>query len=605
MRLKFGDSRLSIQKNLSLPFIPLLCSYLRAGGALRYPLAGGILFLLFISCIQFLGRGWLTEKPPPSSAPVKAETNHSDSLAHLWHGVGAPVIRVGILEGYKTLYFSVSEGFSIIDDRGSIFSPGEVRGQKWSVHVRKAQPAVFEYGLFLTAFQSPERADGMARELRDQDFPVFVQRIGQPLLANGDTVEDNSRFRVFAGPFSSPEEARRWAPEFEVQYTPQVVTLKKTPSRGRLILSDRSGGRLIPCENFFRIIPRTPEGIITLYDVQVGNGFHWETVRDQSYRGTLEVRLDDGGKLLAVSEVLLDVYLKGVVPSEMSASYPPEALKAQAVAARSEVLAKLGLKHLNDPYDFCASVHCQVYSGITKEDERTDDAVEATVGMVLTYHGDICDAVYSAVCGGHTEDKAAVWGQPESGFLMGQYDVVGDKPSHFPEDLTREEDVQQWVTSYPQVNCNLKGKSNPYPFDNNGDKFRWRLSIDRESLERIIEGNIGQDLGILLDIVPLSRGVSGRLKEIEIRGTKDSMRIKKELNIRNILSEDHLKSACFVVDRDIGEDGFPVRFVFTGAGWGHGVGMCQAGAGVMAAEGKTFQEILLHYFQDVEITKLF
>jgi SpoIID/LytB domain protein len=319
----------------------------------------------------------------------------------------------------------------------------------------------------------------------------------------------------------------------------------------------------------------------------------------------VEIRLGNDARLCAVSEIPLDQYLRGVVPAEMPAGYPLEALMAQAVAARSAVLAKLGTKHLNDPYDFCANVHCQVYSGIVSEAENTNLAVAMTGGEVIYYNDNICDAVYSAVCGGHTEHKRNVWNPPDEAYLQGIYDAIPADSSHFTLDLTKEKDVRAWIDERPDVYCSLNRENLPTLLAYSKKYFRWEVSYSRKELEDIIKKRTDEDIGILYDIIPLTRGVSGRLMEIEVLGSRKNIRIKKELNIRRALSPTYLRSACFVIDIEMGEMGTPLAFHFRGAGWGHGVGMCQIGAAVMALDNFDYRRILGHYYKDIEVKSVY
>ncbi|MBM3325014.1 MAG: SpoIID/LytB domain-containing protein [Calditrichaeota bacterium] len=350
-----------------------------------------------------------------------------------------------------------------------------------------------------------------------------------------------------------------------------------------------------------RILPQDLTVETKVFAVRVGTGFRWEREEDRSYAGVVEIRLDHEGKLAAISEIPIDVYLRGVVPAEMPAGFPMEALKAQAVAARSEVLAKLFTKHLNDPFDVCATEHCQVYAGVTHEDPRTNEAVIETSGEVLMREGALMDAVYCAVCGGHTEDASRVWASPQPGSSKGVWCCA---PKKIPAvDLTTEEGAREWILSAPDVYCNVPAEVLPVNPDYTRRHFRWEVTYNRQELEKIIARNTGQDIGTLFEILPLERGVSGRLLLIEILGSRKNLKIKKEINIRRALSPTMLESSCFVVDIEQDEQGLPAEIMLTGAGWGHGAGMCQVGAAHMALQGKTYREILAHYYPGTSVVR--
>jgi len=371
-------------------------------------------------------------------------------------------------------------------------------------------------------------------------------------------------------------------------------------------MTSDNGSKNYSITDGFRLIPKGDSCSITLHDVREGTGFHWEREVDRSYPGVIEIRVDHRGLLMSLVELPLEVYLCGVVPAEMPASFPIEALKAQAVAARSEVLAKIGVKHPNDPFDLCAHVHCQAYSGCTHYDPRASKAVADTRGYVIMLDGQVAEAVYSSCCGGHTEDKLNVWNPPEAPHLKGGWDADAKEVMPRELDLTREGDVEKWISMTPPAWCNTTAHKNvPPALQRAVENFRWEINYSRRELEDIIRRKTGEDIGMVIGIVPLQRGVSGRLMEIEIQGARRNLRIQRELNIRAALSPQYLRSACFVVDVEAGEDGQPINFKLRGAGWGHGVGMCQTGAGAMAAAGKSFQRILTHYYPGIKVERVY
>jgi len=266
-------------------------------------------------------------------------------------------------------------------------------------------------------------------------------------------------------------------------------------------------------------------------------------------------------------------------------------------------MAEKAIKHLNDPFELCAHVHCQVYSGLRQRDSRTGAAVDATKGLVLVNDRLLVEAHYSAVCGGHTEDGFATWNAPANHPLRGKPCWCGDS-LNIP-DLTTETGVRKWVQTTPDACCNLAGLDLPVSADYANKRFRWEITYGRTELEKIIREKTGVDVGTLYDVIPIQRGVSGRLMEVEILGSRRNLRIKRELRIRRSLSESALPSSCFVVDVVNDSEGVPHEIVFTGAGWGHGVGLCQCGAARMAFEGKSCEDILDYYFPGTVLEKIY
>jgi stage II sporulation protein D len=337
------------------------------------------------------------------------------------------------------------------------------------------------------------------------------------------------------------------------------------------------------------ISPLNQEGTITLFNVKYGKDNFWSSWQDRSYRGEIEISLTAKGINL-VNKVNLEEYLYGVVPAEMPASWPTEALKAQAVAARSEAMAKLG-RHKDEGFDFCAEVHCQAYNGVESETEATNQAVDDTKGELLYYADKPADAVYSSNCGGHTQDN--IFGQEEEvAYLKGipdTGDVIGMSFPLSPLEL------ESWFKIPPaEIFCNI---AEYQPRSN----FRWVRIYSGDEIEEMLRGTA--DVGKINKIVVLKRRKSGHVSAIKIIGDKSSYVIEKELVIRKALG--NLRSSMFKIEIKYASDQKPRQFVFYGGGFGHGLGLCQAGACGMAAQGRGYQEIISHYFSGVVLKKAY
>ena len=351
-----------------------------------------------------------------------------------------------------------------------------------------------------------------------------------------------------------------------------------------LAVLDDAGQTLATCRPPLRVDAQS--GLLKCMDC---TGEHWDKKRERKYRGYFEVATAAGG-LVLVNVVGMEDYLKGVVPSEMSASYPAEALKAQAVASRSAAISMMG-RHGASGFDVCDGQHCQVYGGATSEHPATDEAVKATEGEVLTYDGQTAKAVYSAVCGGRTEDSASVWRRSEP-YLRGRPDFEGsavNSPRPGDEDSWRE-----YFRKAPLVNC-YQPKYSPLSC------FRWVQVRTRQELEKSLSDVVS--VGRLKSLRPLERGASGRISRLEVSGSEGRSVLGPEQVIRNALGG--LRSSAFVVDSYAGPDGVPVVFIFWGAGWGHGVGMCQVGAVGLAEKGRTYKDILAWYYPGCELQRTY
>ena len=370
-----------------------------------------------------------------------------------------------------------------------------------------------------------------------------------------------------------------------------------------------------------------------LLNVTIGINFHWERKEDQRFMGALKIIVENE-KLTGINVIHVEDYLTSVISSEMSATASLELLKAHAVISRSWLLAQI---HKNKAitasqslysaftqtdqelirwydredhthFDVCADDHCQRYQGITRAStEMVRQAIAATCGQVLMWEGNICDARFSKCCGGAFEEFQYCWEGIKHPYLSKQRD---SKTGSGLPDLRVESEADQWIRTSPESFCNTKDKKILSQVLNNYDQettdfYRWKIEYKQDELSELILKRSGIDYGQILDLIPVERGTSGRLVKLKIRGSKRTMTIGKELEIRRTLSTSHLYSSAFVIDKADIVDDVPGRFILTGAGWGHGVGLCLIGAAVMGEQGYPYDTILLHYYIGATIDKLY
>ena len=382
--------------------------------------------------------------------------------------------------------------------------------------------------------------------------------------------------------------------------------------------------------------PQSADASFSLSDVTIGVNFHWERKETQTFLGTLRFVVESD-KICAINELPVEKYLESVISSEMSATSSLELLKAHAVISRSWLLAQMKKRREvaesgnnffsftkkedmlirwydredHTIFDVCADDHCQRYQGITKETSpHVAEAIRQTKGQVLLDGDEICDARFSKCCGGVTEEFQYCWEDTPKNYLTAVRDIALGIESTLPN-LTNEEEAEKWIRFNPPAFCNTQDKRilsqvlNDYDQET-VDFYRWKVTLTQEKLQQLIADRLKMDLGSVLDMKSVERGTSGRISKLQIIGTKKTFTIGKELEIRRTLSDSHLLSSAFIVDKyDIDEQGVPQRFELIGAGWGHGVGLCQIGAAMMGEEGYLYDAILLHYYQGAEIKKLY
>ena len=386
-------------------------------------------------------------------------------------------------------------------------------------------------------------------------------------------------------------------------------------------------GLILPPEEFIFEPNNYDTGSFQLFDVTIGIKFHWERKENQSFKGSLHFLCEDD-KLTAINVLKLEDYLASVISSEMKASSSMELLKAHAVISRSWLMAQV-LKSENiqsseevyqsstetteelikwydredhSNFDVCADDHCQRYQGITRQsNEAVLKAIESTKGLVLTSDNQICDARFSKCCGGVSETFKNVWEPKAHKYLQA---ITDHEESDIKLDLRNESAAENWIQSSPDVFCNNSDKAilsqvlNDYDMET-PDFFRWEVRYTQNELSELVNRKTDKNFGNIIDLIPLERGLSGRIIRLKIVGEKLTLIIGKELEIRKVLSESHLYSSNFILEREDKS----TDLILKGAGWGHGVGLCQIGAAVMGAKGYSHKDILLHYFKNAVLEK--
>lgn len=375
--------------------------------------------------------------------------------------------------------------------------------------------------------------------------------------------------------------------------------------------------------------PVKADALFAIPDVEIGIGFHWDRRERQLFAGALRFCVEEG-EVWVVNEVPVETYLTSVIASEMSAQAPAALLRAHAICSRSWLMAQIN--HKRDArarqtpptpgpgattritwrdredhtlFDVCADDHCQRYQGQTRVGtSAVRQAIADTRGQVITHNGQVCDARFSKCCGGLTELYSTCWGDTDIPYLRSVRDTycpVSATPRHDP---TTEDGARAWVESRPEAFCDTTDESllqaalNSYDREERHDYYRWQVTTTAERLGALIERKTGLAVGSVTSLEALERGPSARIKRLRVVGQKATIELGKELEIRRALSDTHLLSSAFVADIEGG------RVTLRGAGWGHGVGLCQIGAAVMANKGFGHQSILYHYFRGAHIEKL-
>ncbi len=465
----------------------------------------------------------------------------------------------------------------------------------------KMTEAVSGENIFVPAIDDFTQDPPKTTKAAQEQFPPML---AQPKISVGIMVAHEIRFRFF-GDFRCRQTERVFSGEQVAEF-----------SAGKILFDGENHAEIL-----FEPLDET-HAIFELQNVTIGVDFHWERKENQQFKGALKLIVENE-KLTAVNLIGVEDYLFSVISSEMSATASLEFLKAHAVISRSWLMQPIFEKNLSVHhqqtveregeflrwyerdahvnFDVCADDHCQRYQGLTRA--KTDlvrQAVEQTRGEVLMSDGRICDARFSKSCGGISERFEACWADEPHNYLQPMRD---DDSDEIP-DLSQESEAEMWIRSAPKSYCNTHDSAilsqvlNHYDQETT-DFYRWQVRYSCAELSELICRKSGIDFGEICDLIPVERGASGRLIRLKIVGTKREIVVGKELEIRKWLSPSHLYSSAFVVDKD--SEG---NFTLVGAGWGHGVGLCQIGAAVMGAKGFRYDQILQHYFAHSELKKM-
>lgn len=537
--------------------------------------------LLILGSSAHAGDG--LELPP---APSELTTKRLDFKS------GAPLIPVRLMEGSAEVTL-VGRG------RMRFRLPGTPErlvegppGMAWKVRRAAGAPAKIVARIQVAEFPFNDKL-GLAQaqdEWATRGLQLKSQILGGVYGIAGKVIDNRRYVLVVDQPPAPPDSLAEQQAEILKKFQVRTSLLEDVKAKGTVKLELIDGNGNVTATVDGQVIAEAPDGApIEVKRVEYGVGYDFHNFEDRAYRGAVLLTADRFGKIAVINQVDLEDLLKGLVPSEIFAKAHPEALKAQAVTARGEVLAKIGLKHLADPYLLCTEQHCAVYRGVSGEAASTNAAVEATRGEASFDASDrLVDSVYSAVCGGHTENNDIVWGGVANPSLRGRPDIMPGKPTPAsPKELTKflATDAQHAckVSSFAQLS-----------------KYRWEKRLSAKDVdEKLAAFNLGKVMAMNVT----ERGVSGRARLLQISGEEGATTLRGELTIRRTFGM--LNSAMFELKAEKDAKGRPTAWIFTGGGWGHGVGMCQTGAIGRAEAGQSYRQILEHYFNGAQVARIY
>jgi SpoIID/LytB domain protein len=544
-------------------------------------------FQLVVALALLLSSGAGAQQPPMS---IDDEVGLLYSSQMHFGPDGIPLVTIGLMETRESVKVSCRTGCElsyVVETDGEWERKTAETKEPLTFKVAEADPGQVQYwvGVLSIPFGQKQALQTAADTWRERGEKVQVFEAGSVFGIRGHVI-DNRVYVLAIRPQETEEQATAEAARVFTE------TGCKTFVHAHLAL--RPSGKIkVPGDLALDLVTvkSKDDGPVTVHRVEFGRGYKWHGFEDRRFAGQVLVTLGRDQKLVAVNRVNAERLLEGLVPAEIPRTAPMEAIKAQAVVARGEVFAKIGTRHFLDPYLLCASTHCQVYAGVGAEHPRTSRAVRSTRGELLFRGSDLVDSVYSASCGGHTENNDAVWSDPPKKSLRGRPDMPAAEAKKW-DPVSQK--LSEWLRASPPAWCNLSTHNKP-------GLFRWQRTIPADEMDRLIAKQ--KPIGQVMAIQILDRGVSGRVKAIRVVGSKGDLVVQREWPIRQLLGM--LKSGMFEVGIELDADQMPVNFHFIGGGWGHGVGMCQLGAIGMAEHGHDYRQILSHYYNGAKTFRLY
>jgi stage II sporulation protein D len=515
---------------------------------------------------------------------------------------GLPLVTVEIMSGQQKVALSAENGVRVLPQGDG--GPEVVAGPSWTITVENPRPAKLRHWIIV----GHDADDATLATWKQRGYEPKTFETGVVFGVEGEMIDSRATLLGIAPENDAAAAARsatalaaRW--KVETSVFPEMVE----PPHGTVVARDASNGKsgtVVRNDGVLWFSPATTSGTLTVADVVHGGGgsqIGAEKRETRSYFGRVYVTVGQDGLLTVVNAIPEDRLLMGLVPSEMFPDAPAEALRAQAVAARTELLAKIGTRHFNDPYVICSSQHCQVYGGVGLEDERTSKAVRGTRGEVLMRDGGggLVQAYYSASCGGFGEHNENIWATPPDPSLRGHLDATGKDAqalARFAGGVT-DANVRDFLDA--PAERSFCGRSRYAK-----GRFRWRVELDAAKLDALVAAEFPA-VGSVRKLTPRTRGISGRVRSLEIVGAKTTVSLDGDLRIRRLFGG--LKSTLFVVtsEKQSGQSSHAMTWTFDGAGFGHGVGMCQTGAIGMAEAGQDYRTILRHYYGGSHVHSLY
>ncbi len=491
-------------------------------------------------------------------------------------------IKIGFLHSVNKAKINLKGSFKLLDQERNFLK--ELNSCELKTEIRESRAATYDWYQKIDQFTKQDEIEKYKDKYYFQDTPIRIEKVGKQINEYYDNFEYWVLKKIVDHSKSDSDSSNF---EFKKIY-------KKKPEG-----SIRIGENTV--QNRFFLVPSQEEAEFEIENVTVGIGFHWEYQENLAYKGELEVIIDNKGQLTFINIIDLEEYLIAVNSSEMRNDNNLEMLKAQTITARGTVLATMGKHHFMEGFDLCGDDHCQCYQGTKRVNQRSKEVTLSTKSQVLIANGKICDTRYAKICGGITEKYSVCWEDIDYSYLR----VFSDSAKKQAKFIENEEDAKNFIDDQDyDCFCNTNIYSLPKSLEFSLPNFRWEKLLSQSDLDNFLNKKMGFGLGRIKELISVKRGKSGRIYQLKVVGEKREVLIQKELEIRKSFSDSHLPSSCFYLKANRDDEGFITELKIRGAGWGHGVGLCQIGAQIMGELGYNYEEILKHYYKGCSLREL-
>lgn len=513
--------------------------------------------------------------------------------------------KICLFKGLHSVNFSVHGGhYDLLSHDNHVALNQTESPSLWRAKVTDGQQAVYSYYLVLAEADQKSYLIDFQRTRYPEQQNAKIREFGGKICNSTGILGDNHYFALLTGPYESEDIARKEALLFGLLENCRIHKEEIKKGTGSVELLNTDNEYLFEVQDGFKIITDSESAYIKFHHIEINNCQRIKSFHENLYfYGPITFEFDETATLRAILEINLESYVEGALLSEVGRGVPFEFARTMALIFRTQAIYRYRIEHALEPFDYCSTGHCLRFYGNLYDDSLISEAVKSTFGQILISDSEVADVRHTYSCGGFREND--IRNQFRHGYKIGKSGFDFFPESEVPLNLKTEKGVRQWIASKPDTLCNSDHAPDVEGVQLGQNAFRWEVFYTRLELEEILFSKTGENLGTIYDLIPLRRSKSGRIEEIQILASLKNLHITGDQNICSALAEQTLKSSCFIIKSELGEDGIPINFTLIGAGMGPGLGLCKVGACTLASTGHSSEEIINHYFNNLKIMEIY